>query len=94
MQIYLIPASNKALRQVQRSGAVKQILEIMISIIEFPTILPAFSSFFSPRLRLTKAHAPSPIITDIARSVTVSGNTTVFAAFPNEPRYAAFAMKI
>ena len=58
MQIYLIPASNKALRQVQRSGAVKQILEIMISIIEFPTILPAFSSFFSLRLRLTKAHAP------------------------------------
>jgi hypothetical protein len=30
----------------------------------------------------TNAHAPSPIITAMARATTVSGNTTVLAALP------------
>ena len=32
--------------------------------------------------RLTKAQQPSPIITAIARAMTVRGKTTVFAALP------------
>ena len=32
------------------------------------------------------AHVPSPIITAMARATTVSGNTTVLAALPLEPR--------
>ena len=34
------------------------------------------------RLMLTKAQVPSPIITATASATTVSGKTTVFAAFP------------
>ena len=44
-----------------------------------------FTSFL-PRLRLTNAQQPSPIMKAIASAMTVSGNTTVFAAFPYEPR--------
>ena len=35
-----------------------------------------------PRLMLTKAQQPSPIMTAMARATTVSGKTTVLAAFP------------
>ena len=53
---------------------------------EFPTLFFALSGSLLPRLKLTKAQQPSPIITAIARAMTVSGNTTVLAAFPYEPR--------
>lgn len=59
-----------------------------------PTPLCASSRLSAPRDMLTNAQQPSPIITAIARAMTVSGNTTVFAALPSEPRYAAFAMNI
>ncbi|MDE7017685.1 MAG: hypothetical protein K2P65_08950, partial [Lachnospiraceae bacterium] len=42
----------------------------------------ASSGLFFPGLRLTKAHQPSPTITAMARTIMVSRNTTVFAAFP------------
>ena len=35
---------------------------------------------------LTNAQQPSPIITAMASAMTVSGNTTVLAALPWEPR--------
>ena len=47
-----------------------------------PTLFLAFSVLPIPRLRLTKAQQPSPIITAMARAMTVSGNTTVLAALP------------
>lgn len=59
-----------------------------------PTPLCASSRLSAPSDMLTNAQQPSPIITAIARAMTVSGNTTVFAALPSEPRYAAFAMNI
>ena len=60
----------------------------------FPTLLWASSFLPAPSAMLTKAHAPSPIMTATASATTVSGNTTVFAAFPYEPRYVALAIKI
>ena len=57
-----------------------------VTVTEPPTLLLAFSGSFLPRLRLTNAQQPSPIITATARAITVSGKTTVFAALPNEPR--------
>ena len=56
------------------------------SITAFPTLIQASSFSFLPNDRLTYAQQPSPIITAIARAITVRGNTTVFAAFPYEPR--------
>ena len=61
---------------------------------EFPTLFLAVSGCFLPRFRLTNAQHPSPIMTAMASAITVSGNTTVFAAFPYEPRYDALAIKI
>ena len=63
-------------------------------IIAEPTESLASSDLPSPRHLLTKEHAPSPIITATARAMTVNGKTTVFAAFPYEPKYEAFAIKI
>ena len=54
----------------------------MHSTTELPTLRWAFSFCPEPRLRLTKAQQPSPIMTASARATTVSGNTTVLAAFP------------
>ena len=42
----------------------------------------AFSRFLDPRLMLTKAQQPSPIITAMASATTVRGKTTVLAALP------------
>ena len=61
---------------------------------ELPTLRAALSDLPAPSEMLTNAQQPSPIITAIPRAMTVSGKTTVFAAFPYDPRYAAFAMKI
>ena len=47
-----------------------------------PTLRFALGTSFCPRLMLTKAQQPSPIITAIARATTVRGNTTVLAALP------------
>ncbi len=47
-----------------------------------PMLLWASSRFPAPRLMLTKAQQPSPIITASARATTVSGKTTVLAALP------------
>jgi len=74
--------------------AISTRLDTIINTTELPTLFLAdFVSSF-PRLKLTKAQHPSPIITAIASAITVSGNTTVFAALPYEPRYVAFAMNI
>jgi len=51
-----------------------------------PMLLCASDAFFAPRLMLTNAQQPSPIITANASATTVSGYTTVFAALPYEPR--------
>ena len=48
----------------------------------FPILRSASSGLPRPRLRLTKAQQPSPIITAMASATTVSGKTTVFAALP------------
>ena len=74
--------------------AIRSRLEATIRTTEFPTLFFAVCVSFFPRLRLTNAQHPSPIITAIARAITVSGNITVFAALPYEPRYAAFAINI
>ena len=47
-----------------------------------PTLRLALETSFWPRLMLTKAQQPSPIITAMASATTVSGNTTVLAALP------------
>lgn len=47
-----------------------------------PMLLWAASRLPAPRLMLTKAQQPSPIITAMDRATTVSGNTTVLAALP------------
>ena len=61
-------------------------LDAMQIITELPTLRDASPLFFSPRDMLTKAQQPSPIMTAMPRAMTVSGKTTVFAAFPYEPR--------
>ncbi len=45
-------------------------------------LLCAASLSFRPRLMLTKAQQPSPIITAMDSATTVKGNTTVLAALP------------
>ena len=69
-------------------------LPIITMITELPTLFFALSSSFLPMLMLTNAQQPSPTMTAIASATTVSGNTTVLAALPNEPKYEAFAIKI
>ena len=69
-------------------------LEKTVNTTALPRLLPASSARPFPRLRLTKAQQPSPIITATASAIAVSGNTTVLAALPYEPRSLAFAMKI
>ena len=51
-----------------------------------PTLRFARSASPRPSAMLTNAQQPSPIITAIASATTVSGNTTVFAALPYDPR--------
>lgn len=51
-----------------------------------PMLRPASSRRPAPRLMLTKAQQPSQIITATSRATTISGNTTVLAALPQEPR--------
>ena len=69
-----------------RYAAASARLSVRHSTTALPTARPASSSLFAPRQMLTKAQAPSPIITATARAATVSGNTTVLAALPKEPR--------
>ena len=69
-------------RAFEHGIAVKTRLLITVMITELPTLFFAVCPSFLPRLILTKAQQPSPIITAIARATTVSGNTTVFAALP------------
>lgn len=46
------------------------------------TLRLALSTSFLPSAMLTKAQQPSPTMTAMASATTVSGNTTVLAAFP------------
>lgn len=78
----------------RRQSAVSTRLLTMVRTMAFPTDFSAFSLFPSPSEMLTKAQAPSPSITAIARARTVSGKTTVFAALPLDPRQEALAMQI
>lgn len=50
--------------------------------IELPTLFAAVSPRLLPSEILENAQHPSPIITAMARAITVSGKTTVFAALP------------
>ena len=59
---------------------------MMLIMMALPTLVLAAARSPCPRLKLTKAQQPSPIITAIASATTVSGNTTVLAALPYEPR--------
>ena len=63
-----------------------QIPAITVSTTAFPMLLLASLGLFMPRLKLTNAQQPSPIITAMASAITVRGKTTVLAAFPYEPR--------
>ena len=51
-----------------------------------PTVSAAFLLFFAPKLMLTNAQTPSPINNVNANAITVNGKTTLFAAFPFEPK--------
>ena len=53
-----------------------------VSTTALPTLRWASSFRLAPRLMLTKAQQPSPIITAIASATTVRGKTTVLAALP------------
>lgn len=65
-----------------RYTAVIKALAITVSKAAFPILRDASPARFRPRLRLTKAQQPSPIITATASTITASGNTTVLAALP------------
>ena len=62
--------------------AVRITLPASVMTTELPTLFFAVSGCRLPRLMLTYAQQPSPIITAMASATTVSGKTTVFAALP------------
>lgn len=69
---YSTPTSPKKTGRISAKPTPNMISLIIESAVD-STALPG-SPF--PRLRLTKAQQPSPIITAMARAMTVNGNTT------------------
>ena len=69
-----------------RYTAVRTRLPAILNTTALPTLRLALSTSFLPSAMLTKAQQPSPIMTAMASATTVSGNTTVLAALPYEPR--------
>ena len=65
-----------------REAAVTTRLTMMQRMTEQPMLRWASSCAPEPRLMLTKAQQPSPIMTASASATTVSGKTTVLAALP------------
>lgn len=57
-----------------------------LSTTALPMLRRALSVSPAPRQMLTNAQQPSPIMTATASATTVSGNATVFAALPYDPR--------
>ena len=81
-RIYTSKDEKTARKAFLGQGMVNTMLLTRHSTTALPTLRFALGTSFCPRLMLTKAQQPSPIITAMASATTVRGNTTVLAALP------------
>ena len=81
-RIYTSKDEKTARKAFLGQGMVNTMLLTRHSTAALPTLRFALGTSFCPRLMLTKAQQPSPIITAMASATTVRGKTTVLAALP------------